>query len=761
MQMQRLLYSPLKAATERGAVASLAVHPFLIVIDGLDECEDKDEVQDLIEGMLTFFDENPSIPLRVLITSRVEQHIQSHLNVPGVVLTNLVDHCSDDDIATFLDVLFESESRRNAVIRAYVCEHGEWPTPQDKRKLVKHIGGSFIFASTVFNFIMGAAAAHDSATTPMDRLPLTLKMNPGLDELYSQTLGRSQHLPHFLDIISTITHLEIALPTSGIAELLGIGIYEVVNVLVDLQAIIQVPGTDDVPVTFFHTSLRDFLSTQSRSGPFFAHPRQHVRLFILCLQCELAHCQRIVESPTTSSQRKPGAAYALQYAAAHLRRVQHLFEPVESGYALQLCHEALVLNPGAPELIHSLALVTQMRANHGGTLVELEEAVSLNRAALKLRPLSHPDRSQSLRTLGDALMGRYGRKGRMNDLEEAITLYREELKLQPSPHPDDRPHSLNDLGLALRVRYQRTAITADIEEAITLFREALESQPYPHQDRSESINNLGLALWDRYRRTGCTEDLWEATNLHREALDLRPCPHPDRSLSLNNLGLALWDRYRVTRTVADLEAAISLHCKALELRPSPHPDRSQSLGNLANALGDRYHRKGDVADLEEAISMLRETVKLQPSPHSFLSLSLNSLGLALLDRFQLTADVGDLEETISLLREALKLRPFPHLHRAWSLRCLVMSLERMYNVSQALPYLQEAILCCEELLTFHCPVGHQDRLEILDRLAALLQKRSTGATGQVEDDLDYIAKLKTEARQIRELRDGSRSTESG
>ncbi|KAJ2936889.1 hypothetical protein H1R20_g207, partial [Candolleomyces eurysporus] len=129
MQMQRLVYSPFKAATERGPIESLADHPFLIVIDGLDKCKDKEEIQDLIEGMLTFFDENPFIPLRVFITSRVEQHIQSHLNVPGVRLESLVDHCSDNDITTFLDVLFESERRRNPVIRAYLSEHGEWPVP--------------------------------------------------------------------------------------------------------------------------------------------------------------------------------------------------------------------------------------------------------------------------------------------------------------------------------------------------------------------------------------------------------------------------------------------------------------------------------------------------------------------------------------------------------------------------------------------------------------------------------------------------------
>ncbi|RXW13934.1 hypothetical protein EST38_g11921 [Candolleomyces aberdarensis] len=356
MQMQRLVYSPFKAATERGPIKKLGNHPFLIVIDGLDECEDKEEVQDLIEGMLTFFEENPFIPLRIFITSRVEQHIQSQLSVPGVLLADLGDHCSDDDIITFLDVLFERERRRNPVIRAYISEHGEWPIPSDKQKLVRHIGGSFIFASSVFKFIMGSPAQAGPPTTPMDRLPLALKMNPGLDGLYAQTLERSEHLPHFLTIISTIALLVEPLPTSGIAELLGISTYEVVNVLVNLQAIIQMPGTDNIPVTLFHTSLRDFLTTQSRSGRFFAHPRHHVRLFILCLKCELALSQHNPGPFLSPSERKPVSAYALQYSVTHLNQGDGLFKFTESDSAVQLCREALQFYPGIQGLLWTLKM---------------------------------------------------------------------------------------------------------------------------------------------------------------------------------------------------------------------------------------------------------------------------------------------------------------------------------------------------------------------------------------------------------------------
>ncbi|KAJ2930645.1 hypothetical protein H1R20_g6447, partial [Candolleomyces eurysporus] len=588
-QMQCLVYEPFKALVRRKKrVRSLAQGPFLIVLDGLDECDDKDEVQDLIDGMLVFFNDNPLIPLRVFITSRVEEHIRSRLNVPAVRLDNLVDHCSDDDIATFLHILFEDGCGRNSVVQAYVRQHGQWPTQSDRRKLVKHIGGSFIFASAVFKFIMTMNTEASYPPTPMDRLPLALEMNPGLDGLYAQTLARSKHLPHFFDIISTIALLSAPLSTSAIAELLGIHIYEVVNVLVNLQAIIQVPGTDDIPVTLCHTSLRDFLTTQSRSGDLFAHPSHHVRLLLCSLECELKYLRQDPELFVCSGKQIPTVAdYAYRYLHDHLNGGQGCFKPSEYSSALRLCREALALQPGIPEPIEVLANVFRDCAGQIGSLTDLDKAISLHREALQLRPSPHPDRSFSLDNLGHALLDRHWLTGTMADLEEAISVY----------------------------------------------RKALELRPLHHLLRSDSLDNLGGVLLSRHKRTGSTADLKVAISLFREALGLRPSPHPNRSFSLNGLGAALVDCHRLTRTMADLEEAISLLREAIRLRPSPNTERSYSLTHLGTALVHRHRRKGTLADLEEAISLLREALELRELPHPDHSDSLNDLGAVLLDRY--------------------------------------------------------------------------------------------------------------------------------
>ncbi|KAJ2931490.1 hypothetical protein H1R20_g5636, partial [Candolleomyces eurysporus] len=658
-RMRRLIYGPFKAVTvvQGGTkVGALVRGPLLIVLDGLDECDNKDEVQELIDDMLLFFKENPFIPLRVFITSRVEQHIQSHLNVPGVQLDNLVDHCTDDDIDTFLQTLFKDGCGRDSVVQAYVQQHGEWPAQSDRLKLVAHISGSFIFAWAVFKFIMGLNTDSNHPTTPMDRLPLALEMNPGLDGLYAQTLARSEHLPHFPDIISTIALLETPLPTAGIAELLGIKTYEVVNVLVHMQAIIQVPGTDDLPVTLCHTSLRDFLTTPSRSGQLCAQQSHHVRLFLRCLQCQVGvRLQNQWGSLKHPSEFRPAVAYALRYSLSHLISGQGFFKLSESNFAIQLCREAAELSPGTPYSIHALANIVYNRARHTGSLADLDEAIGLYREALELRQLHNPDRPSSLAYLANGLLDRYWRIGTMADLEEAIVLYRQALMLRPFPHPG-RLASLFNFGNALLEHYQRKGIVTDLEEAIFLHREALALRPPHHPDTPLSLNNLGNALLNRYRCTGTMADLEEAISLHRQALTLRLLTHPECSDSLNNLGNALLDRYRSTRTLADLEEAISLFHNALGFQPLHHRSSPAPLSNLVISLRAMYEESRALPHLLGAIEACRKLLDSHyPVGHANRVGWLGRLIILLQMHFDATGHEDDLTDLTRLEEEARQL----------------------------------------------------------------------------------------------------------
>lgn len=272
-QFEHLVYEPLKKVTKRNVLSgSLFRTPYLITVDGLDECNDREEVAAFIEHMLEFFKENPRFPLRFLFTSRVEEHIRTRLDSDQVHLLNLIDHTSLDDVAAVTDATFAMAAKHDRVIQTY----GQWPSVEDRRKLVEHSGGSLIFMSTILKFIIGPS---DDGLTPMERLPLALDISPGLDGLYSHTLSRSEGLPYFLEIITALVLFVRSPSILQLAEALGIEPFEVVRVLVNLHSILHVPGDDRTPVTICHISLRDFLQSERRARRFFISPTCHDRVY--------------------------------------------------------------------------------------------------------------------------------------------------------------------------------------------------------------------------------------------------------------------------------------------------------------------------------------------------------------------------------------------------------------------------------------------------------------------------------------------------
>ncbi|TEB22104.1 hypothetical protein FA13DRAFT_1741291 [Coprinellus micaceus] len=264
-QFQHLIYDPINKVKWDRFASCLRHGPFLIVLDGLDECENHVEITAFIEHMIEYFNGKPRTPLRILVTSRVENHIHERLHSSNQVrLLDLVKQTSDVDISTALDVV--------------IADHKQsWLSHDDKRKLVTHIGGSFIFLTTVIKSLFEPGI--EDGLVPMARLSRVLSMNPDFDSLYRSILTQAQDLPHFLDVLSTIALAYEPLSVVQIADLWEIGTIQVVEVLAKIHAIMQVPDDDRTPVTLWHTSLRDFLCSANRAGSF------HVSQRRLALRC--------------------------------------------------------------------------------------------------------------------------------------------------------------------------------------------------------------------------------------------------------------------------------------------------------------------------------------------------------------------------------------------------------------------------------------------------------------------------------------------
>jgi hypothetical protein len=119
----------------------------------------------------------------------------------------------------------------------------------------------------------------------MDRFDLALDMTPGLDGLYKQILQRSAHIPEFNSVLLTISLLKQPFSISSLAQLLHIPAFKVINVLIPLQSIIYVPGSDAEEVTMFHSSLMDFIRDEERSMGMFMPTQRRDAQVALAYQC--------------------------------------------------------------------------------------------------------------------------------------------------------------------------------------------------------------------------------------------------------------------------------------------------------------------------------------------------------------------------------------------------------------------------------------------------------------------------------------------
>ena len=433
---------------------------------------------------------------------------------------------------------------------------------------------------------------------------------------------------------------------------------------------------------------------------------------------------------------------------------------------------------GRAAILYKLADNLKNRfCNHGGASDDLDEAISLHRSALDLRPVGHLDRQSSLRELAICHWKRYTaqKQGAVSDLDEVITLNRATLELCP-PNHSGRVNALHTLGYYLKIRSVKLNDNNDLDEAITLHQLALDLRPEGHPDRYTSLHELGVCLWKRYcsdqsrisdleeafilnqaalelrppghpgRGTalyivadnlkarfwalGKSADLDEAIELHRLALDLRSS-NSDRSSSLRELGVCLWKRYNTQNTIRDLEEAITFNRAELELGPQ---DRDAALHNLANNLRDRFLVLGDNTDLNEAIESHRLALDLRPAGHPQRSSSLHNLAICYLHKYSKQGTMSDLEEAISFNRAALVLRSRGHFGRAATLYNLADALRVKFVALGEVTVLDEATTLHRSALDLR-PAGNADRpaslLSYIDCLSSRIEM--TGAAADLDD----------------------------
>ena len=252
--------------------------PYLVIIDGLDECNDKTTQQSILRLLCETITVH-KLPLRFLIGSRPESHIRDNFDQESlhtVTRRVILDEKFNPgrDIQVFLRDGFAKICSKNSIL-----SHVEHPWPREGviDLIVRRSSGQFIYATTVLKFV-GA-----DFCSPTKQLALVLKPDAAafsdLDQLYTQILSiypSAVNIVHVLGIIS-VSHGKLA---EVVEDIFGMEEGELKLVLCGLSSLMKdedehwhflnsgSTSTSYVIPHFAHASFGDYLLDSSRSGPF-------------------------------------------------------------------------------------------------------------------------------------------------------------------------------------------------------------------------------------------------------------------------------------------------------------------------------------------------------------------------------------------------------------------------------------------------------------------------------------------------------------
>ena len=293
VQLKRLIIDPIRLLP----IPLIPLHPIIIIIDGLDECQDFNSQRDILTliGQVIM---RPNVPIQFIIASRPEHQICDLFNKEPLFSRTrrlMLDegYNTDADIEWYLHKAFEEILLRNRDIMPDV--RSPWPLEDHLYELVWRASGQFVYAATVIKFVGSDTDFH----TPEERLNFILTPGPmqalvfsELDRLYTQILSlypdtnvlvRTLGVVLVLEALDENIYCEYTISLAMIAVIIGFGEAKLRLVLRALQSITEIEtelvfndaddnepnGTTIQQVKISHRSFHDFLTDEARSGPYF------------------------------------------------------------------------------------------------------------------------------------------------------------------------------------------------------------------------------------------------------------------------------------------------------------------------------------------------------------------------------------------------------------------------------------------------------------------------------------------------------------
>ncbi|KAJ7033061.1 hypothetical protein C8F04DRAFT_958209 [Mycena alexandri] len=229
--------------------------PPILLVDGLDECQDE-KTQEQIIRLRGYAARQCSSRFRFLVASRPEPHIRDILGDSSLDgLNNALNiKQSFNDVRTYLKDEFSCIHHEHSRTMKKVAS--PWPTPEILNDLVERSSGYFIFASTIIKFI------DDKYFCPTERLETIQNLNPVdsggpfavLDQLYHQIMTTVRPHPRLLDIILQCVVYSCGLNSLDIDRILGLQTGDTQLILRGVHSMIKVPPDDEKwsSITFHH-----------------------------------------------------------------------------------------------------------------------------------------------------------------------------------------------------------------------------------------------------------------------------------------------------------------------------------------------------------------------------------------------------------------------------------------------------------------------------------------------------------------------------
>ena len=323
-QLTTLIIKPLTQLSDTEFFRSNPV-PYLIIIDGLDECYGRQVQQHILDAVFSAL-EQPSVPLKFLICSRAEPHLThdfTSLRWGGMITRLSLDdgYEQNADIERYLTDSFHSISTTHP-LKEYIPPN--WPTHKVLSTLVKKSSGQFVYADTVVKYI--SSSRHQ----PTRRLEVVLGMQiprndrpfAELDALYLGLLSSVEDVQATIRLLGVLIFTHFYKSPERVGEFMFLDPGEVQCLLLDLTSVVECVDKQ-TEIRMLHASFPDFLLDRSRSGEYYINSSMHADIAQLYLSHIRVHdflAPSIAYSFSSTSHG--GITYAYRDVLPHLSEAE-------------------------------------------------------------------------------------------------------------------------------------------------------------------------------------------------------------------------------------------------------------------------------------------------------------------------------------------------------------------------------------------------------------------------------------------------------